>query len=256
MPGHTVFCFLHEIGEVRKPYSVFPRGDCGLVPHPCVIGQQVGKPRLKIGGVTKHRPLSHGQGIDAGLSYDQIWVTFYPQALDDDATRLSVEEIISHPDYLDDQPGDLHDIALVILEDPMQGIEPEALPELGYLDGVIPQGATGKSRKEVDLIVVGYGATDHELSPTEYPDIHLDAIRHVGAVSFQELLPFYIRLNLLSFPDNAFPCMGDSGGPMFHVEQHGNEVLVGLLGTYSSQFYYRLDTESAQEFIDANLPYD
>ena len=63
---------------------------------------------------------------------------------------------------------------------------------------------------------------------------------------------------------DATACFGDSGGPVFYVDQQENEVLVGLHSISTGEracedgiittLKYRLDTASAQDFINANLP--
>lgn len=191
------------------------------------------------------------------LPDEQMWVTFDQEALSADAKYYGVEEIIYHPEFHLWQSDDAHDIALVIIKpvDEVVGIEPEPLPPLGYMDGVVKKTVNGKARRELDMIIVGYGATEVGLP---VPDIHLDAIRHVGSITFKALTSFGIEYLQYKYPDNASPYFGDSGGPLFHVDQHGNEILVGELACIGlacddTGFYYRLDTISAQEWIEEQL---
>jgi secreted trypsin-like serine protease len=188
-----------------------------------------------------------------GIGYDEVWVTFNQEALAEDVEYLEVENIIIHPNFNKWFPG-ADDIALVKLKNQVEGIEPKLLPEAGYMNEVIQQPLTGKDRRALalDLTIVGYGTSIYA-SNTE---MLTDAIRHIGTVTFQLLLPTTIKTyqNL----DNANVCYGDSGGPLFHIDTEGNEVLVGVLSWVdetctATGIHYRVDTASALEFITANL---
>jgi len=192
-----------------------------------------------------------------GIGYNQVWVTFDQDPFADDAQHLEVEDFIVHPDFGTGQGA--HDIALVILAEPVVGIEPEALPAIGYMNDRIKV-LNGKGRRGLDLIIVGYGTLQPILV---VPDIGLDATRNTGTVSFKQLLPFEIISSQNSNLGDAHTTMGDSGGPLFHVDRQGNEVLVGLLARTSGSgwvgplmFHYRVDTAIARDFIEANLPQD
>jgi len=188
--------------------------------------------------------------VDAGIGFDQVWVTFSQDPFDAGAVYLNVDTIITHPDFAVVSAVDSHDIALVILNEPLlDEMLLEPLPDVGYLDQVFDQ---KKGQQDLELIVVGYGISAWE----GHPAIGLDAIRKTGTVIFQALLPFDIRSN----PGTAITCFGDSGGPVFYVDQQGNEVMVGILShggqdlCMSGEFHSRLDTDSAQAFILENLP--
>jgi secreted trypsin-like serine protease len=189
-----------------------------------------------------------------GIGYDQLWVTFDQDPFAEDAQYLEVEDFIIHPDFGTGQGA--HDIALVILAKPVVGIEPEALPAISYMNDVL-KALNGKARRGLDLIVVGYGASQVLV----VPEILLDATRSTGTVSFEQLLLFEIKSSRNSDLGDAHTNFGDSGGPLFHVDRQGNEVLVGLLGRTGgsvwdgpAMFHYRVDTAIARDFIEANLP--
>jgi len=193
-------------------------------------------------------PYIENQGIDI----DQVWVTFDQDALAEDATYLDIDEIILHPEF-NQNALDSHDIALVILKKPVGGIKPKLLPSLGYLDEVFDQIQSKKDPQIPKLIMVGYGST----SRSEVPDNLLDAKRHSGDTSLRALLDFEIKSKDVSELDVSV-CKGDSGGPGFHVNDQGDEVMVGVRHQGSEQctgtgFHYRLDTVSASEWIKAEL---
>jgi secreted trypsin-like serine protease len=186
--------------------------------------------------------------VDQGISYDEIWITFDQDALAEGATYYNVEAFIPHPDF-EFLRADTHDIALVVLREPVpDGILLAQLPEPGYFDEVVSK---KKGRQDMELRVVGYG-TDQYRTP---PDLQLDAIRRSGTVMFKALRSFEIA----SDPNNAILCWGDSGGPLFHVDNESNEIQIGIWSRggghkcVSGGFHYRLDTASALDWIGAEL---
>ena len=191
---------------------------------------------------------------------DKVWITFEPDALFgtpdvNPDEYLEVAELISHPQY---GTGKEYDIALVILVEPVGDRDPVALPESGYMDGVLQNLPGGKGKSDLELIFVGYGATDDWGIPGRY----LDAERRVGTLSFVNLMPLEILTN--NKPDDPVVCTGDSGGPVFHVPPIGNEVLVGLHARSGSpnvqcdglglEVKTRLEAASIQTWINDNLP--
>ncbi|MFN2237087.1 MAG: trypsin-like serine protease [Anaerolineales bacterium] len=198
------------------------------------------------------------------VSYDDVWITFnqdatnIPEDPDNDPDYLDVKSWKAHEDY-EFQNRNSHDIALVILADPVteeMGIFPKALPDEGYMNNV-HKNLKGKNSPAIQMMVVGYGTTKN-MSVPEYIE---DADRHFGMVSLENLLPLYTITYQDDSLNNARTCNGDSGGPLFHIDQQGNETLVGLLSTSSGEygdikceignmFHYRLDTEDAQDWIN------
>jgi len=189
-----------------------------------------------------------------GINYGQIWITFDQDPFATDAEYLGVKAFIPHPDFV---VGGHYssDIALVILEEPVEGIELQSLPRIGYMDDIL-ESLNRKDRRDLELIIVGYGTSKY-LDP---PDAQQDAIRRAGTVAFENLLESEIRTSN-SNPDNATGCMGDSGGPQFYLDQdEGKEVLVGVFSRTGVQrrcddpmFHYRVDTRNAQKFINDTI---
>ena len=184
-----------------------------------------------------------------GIGVDQVWVTFDQDAMGEGATYLDVAAFIPHPEF-EFLYADTHDIALVILEEPIEDILPVPLPEEGYMDKVVNR---KKGQQTSEMVVVGYGMNTFLLPP----DCQLDAIRRTGTVNLKALGSFEIRY----ITDSATLCWGDSGGPVFHLDHQGNEVLAGLYSRggpdnkcVNGGFHYRLDTGSALTFINDNLP--
>jgi hypothetical protein len=111
---------------------------------------------------------------------------------------------------------------------------------------------------DLNMIVVGYGVSDPTIEAP--PDFQLDAERHSGLESIKNLSPYEISTLQTRKPESNVVYYGDSGGPLFHVDDQGNEVLVGLVSCIDPYclawpaVYYRLDTASVQVFIYDTLP--
>jgi hypothetical protein len=194
-----------------------------------------------------------------------VWVTFEQEALagnpvTDPDKYLKIQAIENHPDFRAGK--EYHDIALIILAEPVAGIVHEELPPLGYMDEIVQQLPPGKGKQELDLVFIGYGATGN----WKLPDLHLDADRRIGSTTYKGLLPLEI-LTTNSGQDDALICDGDSGGPIFHRVILGNEVVESLVGLHSRSgnssiscddgqgivFKYRLDTAPALGFINDTI---
>ncbi|MFC1879610.1 trypsin-like serine protease [Chloroflexota bacterium] len=176
-----------------------------------------------------------------------------------DPEYYAVASYIYHPDYnwMKGKLNSTHDIALIILKEPMSAdIDPEPLPDMGYLEEVISLDVK-KGTHDIDFTIVGFGGQEFLLSPERYTDPE-NATRNVGLVSFHSLetYEFYTFHGL----ENDNICFGDSGGPIFHINEQEGEVMVGINGTGGGACFdgsvgghYRLDTEYAQEWINAQL---
>lgn len=182
-----------------------------------------------------------------------------------DPEYYAVASYIYHPDFnwKEAKQEVTHDIALIILKEPMSegmGIDPEPLPDMGYMEDVIGLDVK-KGTHDIDFTIVGFGGQEYLYLPERFLD-PFNATRNVGSVSFHSLetYEFYTYHGL----ENDNICYGDSGGPIFHIyEQEGEvmEVMVGINGTGGGACFdgsvgghYRLDTDSAQNFISENLP--
>jgi len=157
---------------------------------------------------------------EIGDEGEQLYVTFKQYAVLGDPNPedfpdeyLKVLKYIRHDDY-DPTQDDPHDIALVILEAPVNDIEYEDIPYEGYLDDVIGE---EKGRKDIPFTIVGYGAQKFY---KDLVDRFLDAIRNYGTVSYKKLTP-YLMVTYQNEED-GITCHGDSGGPIFF-----NDPLLG-----------------------------
>lgn len=187
---------------------------------------------------------------DAGANYDPATeldpVTGYPEFCA--AGTLGVACATSDEIYSYGFPQPLpntHDVALVVLDQPINLPEYGQLPEAGHLD----QLATARGTRNVTFTVSGYGLTYKNEEHNGKPNI-----------SFRErLMALSTLTNLRSAINDGFnvqtqgngagrggTCNGDSGGPVFHGGYESNLIVaVTSFGLNElcrgTDFAYRVD---------------
>jgi Trypsin len=147
--------------------------------------------------------------------------------------------------------NDLHDVGVVVLDEPYRGAAPARLAPLNYLAGLAE--GNGGFNKET-FTVVGYGiffekSEDSPQKPTPVSDRTRRFVDAVGQnISSQALK---LASNENDSRAEGGSCHADSGGPVFH-----DGLVVGGSSFGHSQFckgadaYYRLDTDDARSFLD------
>ncbi|MET0916526.1 MAG: S1 family peptidase [Jiangellaceae bacterium] len=186
------------------------------------------------------------------------WRISFEADPDENSVYYFADRLVVHPDWLANTTGPgggnskhsflkegLEDIALVYLTEDVAGIDPAPVADADYWDGRDPAQAR--------FTVVGYGTdqfvTGSAASPkaiTVYDGAR--SYRDVSLITTHDLFPDRF------FKITAGVCFGDSGGPMFH------DGTVVALNTWTFSWRcagpnleYRLDSEQAQPFLDANL---
>lgn len=148
----------------------------------------------------------------------------------------------AHPDFVDETgPGDTHDVAVVVLDEPVTDVRPAVLPAARRLDNARLD--TGDPLK-----VVGYGREGYDGKR-----FFGGGGRRFAFSPFDRLEPF--KLHLTQRGDDGGTCRGDSGGPAFLPRSRAVVGIVSDGDPYCLQtgVYYRVDTESALSFIERFL---
>ena len=155
--------------------------------------------------------------------------------------------------------GDHHDVGVVILDEPVEGIEPATLATadlLGQLkkDRVLE----GGYEEGVYFTSVGYGGTLADWPP---PELAYDRIRRWSESEYVALTPFHLHLFQRAVFEEDGSCFGDSGGPIFWVDPEdpeGEEILVAVTSTgdmqcIASGLDYRVDIPDILDWIKLQI---
>jgi secreted trypsin-like serine protease len=141
--------------------------------------------------------------------------------------------------------NDPYDIAVVVFDKPIRGIEPAQLPALGQFDDL---------PKDQQFTAVGYGGQEAVNQPGGPVIGYLDT-REYSVSTLNAVGPSYLRLSQNPATGNGGTCYGDSGGPNFlGAGKSETDIIVGITITgdslcKSTNVIYRLDTESARAFL-------
>jgi V8-like Glu-specific endopeptidase len=147
---------------------------------------------------------------------------------------------VPNPDFGSPE-ADTHDIALIVLDTPVE--------DLGYAE-LPTDGRLASAAKKAELTIVGYGANDFVKGDGKpAPDFRL--VRSVGEsrVSKLEKTGFNLRMS-------SGICFGDSGGPVLLGD---SDLVVGIASFVSNgnctgnAFAYRLDTAESLAFLGPYL---
>ena len=156
------------------------------------------------------------------------------------------QNIFTHPDWDGDlQNNSLDDLGLIILPEPVEGIEPVTLPGEDYsLDGLA---------RATEFLVVGYGVTyEKPAEGPKKPTANALLQRHYTTSVLSNLTSDTIILAVNAKDKRAGGgiCSGDSGGPAFL-----DGIQVGVTSWGTSQFcrtgqsgFQRLDDADARSF--------
>ncbi|WP_404381211.1 S1 family peptidase [Knoellia locipacati] len=150
--------------------------------------------------------------------------------------------------------ADSHDIGVVDFADwetnpqDVWDFTPASLPTAGQLDEL-----GSRALDAAEWWTVGYGTSEALRGPGGHT--HPGGGERLKAlVDFNAINPTWVRLAMNASRGLGGACYGDSGGPNF-VELDGELVLAATTITgdapcYATNVAYRLDTESAREFLE------
>ena len=141
--------------------------------------------------------------------------------------------------------NDPHDIAVVVLDNPVTGITPALLPAAGSLSNLPrTQGFTS----------VGYGA--QSVTIDQGPTFNYVDIRYVATSdTLFAINKAWLRISMNPSLGDGGTCYGDSGGPNFlgagtsETNIVAATTITGDSMCRATNVVYRLDTESARSFL-------
>ena len=155
----------------------------------------------------------------------------------EDGDRVYTGTFESDPLYGQRQ-SDPHDIAVVVLDKPVRGIEPAELPEAGSL---------GDLSGDQEFTSVGYGAFAVPNGPGGHQYLY-DDVRNVATGTLDAVNPAWLRISMNAATGDGGTCYGDSGGPNFlgTTDIVAAITITGDAVCRATNVDYRLDTESAR----------
>ena len=168
----------------------------------------------------------------AGLASARVWVTFDQQYTP--ASPLLTGTAVTDP-LFGQVANDTHDLAVVTLDAPVNGVAPYSLPPLNYLEDGVDNGA---------VIAVGYGA-DQPASSKKNPTFHFDYTRRYGIADVEKVKKFEVKMSTR----NGGVCHGDSGGPELAASTVIAVTSWGDVQCTKKGFGYRVDTPGARAFL-------
>ncbi|MEO7236530.1 MAG: trypsin-like serine protease [Lapillicoccus sp.] len=170
----------------------------------------------------------------------RVRVTFSPAYHSGDITYAGT--FAADPLYTQAQ-SDPHDIAVVVLDAPVSGIDPARLPAAGSL---------GNLPKDQIFTSVGYGA--HAVVKAQSAGGHTflyDDVRMVATGRLNATTPAWLRLSMNAATGDGGTCYGDSGGPNFlgSTTTVATTTITGDSVCRATNVTYRLDTAAARDFL-------
>lgn len=173
-----------------------------------------------------------------GEDGERVAVTFDPAYQDGDTVYGGTFQ--ADPAYSQRQ-NDPHDIAVVVLADPITSIAPASLPAAGSLSDL--------SRRQ-RITSVGYGAYEVTRGPGGHQFLY-DDVRMVATGTLNATTKSWLRVSMNPSTGNGGTCYGDSGGPNFlgDTDIVAATTITGDAICRATNVDYRLDTASARKFL-------
>ncbi len=173
-----------------------------------------------------------------GEQGERVGVTFDPDYVAGDKVYYGT----FHADPLYPGPtSDGHDIAVVVLDRAVKGIQPALLPAADSLSNL---SATQQ------FTSVGYGAYQVTNSPGGHQYLYND-VRLVATGTLNATNQTWLRISMNASTGNGGTCYGDSGGPNFLGTTRivAAITITGDAVCRSTNVDYRLDTATARAFL-------
>lgn len=182
--------------------------------------------------------------VDDGAT---MWVSF-DQTIVEPVTKstntLYQGTAYAHPDFASGGANDTFDIAVVVLDRAVRGIEPAELPTLDQLGDM-----TAKQLKTATFVAAGYGTVREEKEGSFQP-LFWDPQRRFAEQTANSLSGAWFTLSMNVATGDGGTCYGDSGGPHFLGDTVVSLTVTGDVWCKASDKTYRLDTQVARDFLD------
>lgn len=181
--------------------------------------------------------------VDDGGTY---WVSFEPFIEEPVTNRSTLYEgtAYAHPDFASGGANDTFDIAVIVFDKPVRGIQPAELPTLNMLDEM-----TAQELKSATFVAVGYG-TVRDTRQGAHQSLYWDPHRRFAAQSVNSLEPAWLSLSMNQATGDGGTCYGDSGGPHFLGDVVVSITVTGDVWCKATDKTYRIDTQVARDFLD------
>jgi hypothetical protein len=197
---------------------------------------------------TVYLTAAHCTAFLESLRISDVWVTFDSEF--DSRSRLLHGRMHTHPDFATSAANDPADVAVVVLDKPVRGIEPARLPTARLLDQLNANGGLDGQK----FTAVGYGSHQMQIGggPWTFPFF---GVRERAVSEFRALNAAWLRLSQNAATGDSGTCYGDSGGPNFLGAGAGEtNIIAGLTVTgdfpcYATNETGRLDTTTARSFL-------
>jgi Trypsin len=187
--------------------------------------------------------------LEEVFNVTQVWVTF--DTVFTPSATLYSGTMHLNPAFPGQGASDPEDLGVIVLDSPVQGISPAALPSLGLLDRMSADG----SLKDTLFTIVGYGATNTVFGGGPPDPNQGKGTRRYATEGFAALNPDLLRLSQNAVFGYGGSNHGDSGSPNFVGAGNSETSIVAAITSsgdtwgISQNVAYRLDTPEARAFL-------
>jgi secreted trypsin-like serine protease len=174
------------------------------------------------------------------VTFDQVYTS---------KSKLYKGTFIAHPDAWAGGINNPNDVAVVVFNKPIRGIQPAQIADLGLLDEMK---AEGTLTQETAFTSVGYGA--QEIRRPKEGFTYLDT-REYAVGYFNALGPGMLHISQNIHTGSGGTCYGDSGGPQFLGDTNivVSITVTGDVFCKATNTAQRIDIASVQEFLEQYL---
>jgi V8-like Glu-specific endopeptidase len=217
-------------------------------------GAPDGQQHPNVGGLVNATQFSDGTWLycSGTLIAPRVFLTAAHCAEDGEAVRVTFDTAYVEGDRVytgtleadplyNQSQNDPHDVAVVRLDERVNGITPAQLPTAGSLS---------KLSKNQKFTSVGYGAYGVTNGPGGHQFLY-DDVRMVATGTLNSINKAWLRISMNPSTGNGGTYYGDSGGPNFlgTTNTIAAITITGDAVCRSTNVDYRLDTNSARAFL-------